>query len=335
MTEYELKVDFWNVGQGDCSVITLPNGNLIVIDTGPRGSPLVEWLREGHRSGMIIEALVLTHNDSDHAGSLAALVTEFKTRIRSVWMLLDRPKSDPRFQKIFRAALEGEKLGCYSIHQVAKGQTLWAGNGYRLRVVHPSFSEAILAAGPNDSSGVIILEHGENNLITWPGDLELRSTAEVLTAKQPNFLMGPHHGGPSDYPTKAVRRRMQDAKTDRMKEMRHAAVQVGPGMNYISVGTKNQHHHPRPGYLRLMNSVGAKVICSQLTVCCDRRRVLSERAVFDGSGALGLRSAKSGVACRGALRIYVNGGQIFEDEFAAAHRDRVTSLYRPQCLREG
>lgn len=336
MTGADLEVDFWDVGQGDCSVIKLPGGRLILIDVGPRGCPLIEWLREGSRRSAAIEAVILTHNDADHTGSLPVLIQECRNRIGTLWMLQDRPKADPIFQKTFRAALEGEREGCYRIETATRGQILWSDRArdYTLRIVHPSFTQNILAADPNDTSAVIVLEQGGRNLITWPGDLQLRTAAAVLIGQPPTMMMGPHHGGPSDYPTKATRKRMTETERPRrMQEMRDAAAALKPEWNFVSVGSRNSYHHPRPGFLRLMASQGARVICSQLTVCCDRRRLLIGNPVFEGAGALGLRSAKSGVSCRGAMRIYVKDGMLHPDEFAERHLERVRTLYRPQCLR--
>lgn len=336
MTSADLEVDFWNVGQGDCSVIKLSSGRLIIIDVGPRGSPLIEWLREGYRRSVEIEAVILTHNDSDHTGSLPSLIHEFKHRIKAVWMLLDRPKTDSVFQKTFRAALEGESEGHFKIGRLESGQLLWtdAERKYHLKVVHPSFSQSILAQGANDTSGVIVLEHLGQNLITWAGDLQLRSTASVLTNYAPQSMVGPHHGGPSDYPTKAMRRKtISEGIQDRMLQIRTAAASLAPEFNFISVGTKNSYNHPRPGYLRLMTEHGVKVACSQLTACCDRKRTLNGHHVFQGDGALGLRAPKSGVSCRGAHRTYIKDGKLQEDEFTAIHSERLSNLYRPQCLR--
>jgi beta-lactamase superfamily II metal-dependent hydrolase len=44
--ETRLEVVFWDVGQGDCSTLQLPDGSLVIIDTGPRGSPLIDWLND-------------------------------------------------------------------------------------------------------------------------------------------------------------------------------------------------------------------------------------------------------------------------------------------------
>jgi beta-lactamase superfamily II metal-dependent hydrolase len=331
-----LEIDFWNVGQGDCTVIKLPDGNLIIIDVGPRGCPLIEWLREGVRRNVHIEAVVLTHNDADHTGSLPVLIQEFRSRIGGVWMLLDRPKKDDQFQKVFRAAYQGESEGYYKISRLEDGHVLWKHELSEscLRVIHPSMSQNVLATDPNDSSGMIVLDVEGRNLVTWPGDLQLTTTAEVLRGWSPETLMGPHHGGPSDYPTKAIRKKLTGEKRfNRMQEMRDAASGLRPLRNFISVGTQNSYHHPRPGYLRLLAGQGTQVICSQLTVCCDRQQVKSGKPVFEGAGALGLRTAKSGVSCRGAMRLYLKDGKIHPDEFTSKHRERVEQLYRPQCLR--
>lgn len=336
MNGSDLVIDFWNVGQGDCSVIRLPDGRLVIIDVGPRGCPLVEWLREGARRRVRIAAVVLTHNDADHAGAMPSFVADNKHRIGAIWMLVDRKTSDPAFRKIFQSALQGEREGHYTISTLSAGRSIWSdpGRGLELKVIHPGFSANVLASNPNATSGVVVLEHEGRNLVTWPGDLELRATAEVLRATNPEFIMGPHHGGPSDYPSKAVRRRLSDiARSTRMKEMREAATSLSPDVNFISVGTRNQHHHPRPGILKLMARQGTRVVCSQLTDCCDRQQVLGKAPVFEGAGALGLRAAKSGVPCRGAQRVYFRGGELVLDEFSIIHLNRVAELHRPQCLK--
>lgn len=336
MTGALLEIDFWNVGQGDCTVIKLPSGRLIIIDVGPRGCPLIEWLREGRRRDVQIESVILTHNDADHSGALPTIISEFKHRIGAVWMLLDRKKDDMRFQRTFRAALVGEEEGFYKIRRVEDGQLLWSHKESNtcLRIVYPTLSQNVLADDPNDTSGMIMLEACGQNLLTWPGDLQLRTTASVLSGKSPWMLMGPHHGGPSDYPTKAVRKNLpESALKNRMTEMRAAAAALEPKRGFISVGTKNSYHHPRPGYLRLLANQGTHLVCSQLTTCCDRQRVVNALPVFEGSGALGLRTAKSGVSCRGAMRVYLKDGELYPDEFDRNHRERVATLHRPQCLR--
>jgi len=334
MIDSLLQVDFWDVGQGDCTVIRLPSGKLIIIDVGPVGSPLVDWLNERHPP-LPIEAIVLTHNDADHAGALASIVKPHGTRIGSIRMLLDRDRDSQQFQKIFRAAKEGVDRGLYPLDRLERGTILWSHHETEthLRVVHPSFVENVEATNPNDTSAVLVLTSGPKTLIAWPGDLEIRQTARVLGNVDATLLFGPHHGGPTDYPTKAVRKRNPELMVSRMREIREAVASLSPVRSFISVGTKNPYHHPRPGFIKLLARNETRVTCSQLTLCCDRHHVQAGQHVFPGAGVLGLRPARSGVSCRGAMRYYVHNGALLPDEFAAEHRTRVAQLLRPQCLR--
>lgn len=337
MREAQLKIDLWDVGQGDCSVIHLPDGRLLIIDVGPRGSPLVDWLNDRRSKRPEIAAIVLTHNDADHAGALPSIIIEHKDRIKLIWMLMDREVTSDKFQKIFRAAEAAEIEGCFPIKQIKSEEVLWCSDDAKsmLRIIHPNFSEnvrAILSGSPNSSSGMIVFEHDGKRLFTWPGDLEIRTVAEKHEGSQPWMLFGPHHGGPSDYPTKSVRRRA-GINSGRLKnEVRVAVDKISPERVFISVGSKNQHHHPRPGYIKLLAQHGTRVTCSQLTLCCERKMVRSGAHVFQGSGALGLRACRTGVSCRGSFRLYFKDGELLPDEFDAAHRAEVEKLLRPQCL---
>ena len=202
-----LEIDFWNVGQGDCTVIKLPNGRLIIIDVGPRGSPLVQWLREGTRRQTAIEAIVLTHNDADHAGSFPVLVNEFKQNIGAIWMLADRSLQDPKFLKIFRAAHQGESEGYYKINRLEDGHILWNDNQTTtcLRVIHPTMSQNVLANDPNDTSGMVVLDVEGKNLVTWPGDLQLTKTAEVLQGHLRTIGKAMHPKNRQRHPSESIR----------------------------------------------------------------------------------------------------------------------------------
>jgi len=46
-----LRIDFWDVGHGDASVIWLDNGSVILIDCGPHNSLSYVDTAEGHKTG--------------------------------------------------------------------------------------------------------------------------------------------------------------------------------------------------------------------------------------------------------------------------------------------
>jgi beta-lactamase superfamily II metal-dependent hydrolase len=315
-----MHIDFWDVGQADCSVLTLPNRELILIDVGNKGSPLVDWLNE-RREAPIIRAIALTHNHADHAGALCSIIAQHKQRISAVWMLADRDVSDFRQNAIFRCAEEAEQQGHFAIQTLTVGQTIWqdATLGLSLRVIHPSFSAFVNAATPNSASAIICLQSDKDRLVAWPGDLDIAPVAEKCSALPPWLLFGPHHGAPTDI------------KAQKVKAL-SAVQRLSPRRSFISVGTFNKHSHPRRIYIRALGSTGCHIVCSQLTQRCETERIRRREDVFKGAGALGLRPPRSGISCRGAWRVYVRHGTLVPDEFDTIHLNRISQLKRPQCL---
>lgn len=316
-----LTIDFWDVGQGDCTVIHLPDGRFLLIDVGRRGCPVVDWLAD-RRPPAEIAAIVLTHNDADHIGGLTSILDRFRGRVGQLWMLQDRPANDPSFQKIFRRAVDAERNEGLVITRLEKGAEIWKQGDLRMQVSFPTFTANVGANRPNDTSGLLILSHGERPLCVWPGDLPTRTIASHLPDGRPGFLHGPHHGGPTDFRTRKATR-----------DFRASVQRVAGNYGYISVGTKNPHNHPRPGYLVLLANLGCRVLCSQITTACDRLHWKEDTPVFDGTGALGLRSPRTGTPCRGAWRIRIIDGELDPDEFTNRHLAKVAALRRPQCLK--
>lgn len=313
-------IDFWDVGQGDCSVVHFSDSSILLIDVGPKTNPLIQWLKDKPRK---IRGVVLTHNDADHSGALCSLVEDHNDRIEGIWMLQDRDKNDRQFEKLFNCALKWEKAGKYKIQRAEAGRQLWKSEsqGLCLQIVHPSFSESIEANNPNRHSAMIVLSrHASPNdwLIGWPGDLELKTVAAHSLGTTLKVMMGPHHGAPSDRKPKS--------------EVRANAASISPMRSFISVGATNRYNHPSPRYVQSLALAGTHVVCSQITNCCDRAAVQSKSSVFPGSALLGLPQAR-GVACRGAWRIHLNGMELVPDPNDELHLARVALLHRPMCLK--
>lgn len=250
-------------------------------------------------------------------------------------MLVDDDIKSPRFQKIFRAAAEGEDQGHYRIRRAEYGQEIWSSPEGQavIKIIHPGFSENVRSKSSNDTSALIVLEVDGQNLLAWAGDLKLKKAAEVLALNPPKMLMGPHHGGPSDYPSKSVRKTLSPKTcAARRREIVVAVENLSPERLWVSVGTTNTHMHPRPGYLDLVAKGGGRVVCSQITNCCDRKSILSKRPVMQGSALLGLPSPRTGVACRGSMRLHLKEGQLLPDRFDREHLERVGELLRSRCL---
>jgi len=319
-----LKVTFWDVGQGDCSTIEIPDGSVIIIDTGPRGSPIVDWLNRGS-SPKKIHSIITTHNHEDHVGALPSILLSGK-KIDAIWMLEDRanPLDRKPTKDLFRLAIEGERRKCWCFERLEKGKTIWEDSTMRakLQVVFPSFAHSLVAASanrPNDASGILQLVINDQVQVIWPGDSSLETIVTVCPKAHPEIIVGPHHGGPEDY-------KSPESKTHVMM--------MSPKQTYISVGTKNHYSHPRPKYLRLLAKNGTYIACSQITRECDKHLVNEKkRPVMETHMLLGLPPPRNdGYACRGPMQLYFDKtGYVKDDGYTQMHKSRIKILERPMC----
>jgi competence protein ComEC len=314
VAEEKLIVDFWDVGQGDATVIRLPDGKLVLIDVGPKGSPVIDWLADRRP---VIHAAIITHNDHDHAGSLPSLVNAPGVVIDAAYMLLDRDKQSQTFRDIWRPVREQEKRGRFAVVGLAADRVVWQSGGACLKVVYPSFSENIEASKPNESSAVVCLLHQGELRIIWPGDAPMQVVADKCAGAFPDLLHGPHHGGPVD------RKR---------SEFNSWVDSLMPERLFVSVGTNNRYSLPHKPYLNMQASRGVQVLCTQVTRLCDSQHITNGRPVLQTAALLGLRSSRSGVPCRGCMRLTILDGVVQTDPWDAEHAQRVRHLRRPQCV---
>lgn len=326
----ELEIIYWDVGQGDCSVIRLPDGRLIVIDVGPPDSPLLDWLLV--RPQEKIYAVILTHNDEDHAGCYDSVLEACHPRIEHQFVLLDRSDRSGPVQNIIGTALRNHHRGV-ELHRLeatpAAPQPVYGLTGPNpvlLYVVHPGTAESMANQitsypKPNAVSAILCLQIGKTVHAVWPGDAALAAIARTCSGHSPQMIMVPHHGAPIDrkgrhYPSTF------DAVT--------------PESVFVSVGTNNKHDHPVPGFIEQHVKRGRTVCCSQLHRHCDRQRSNNGGHVLHNHLSLGLlppRNPKS-VTCRGPMILKWDAGdQRFTfDRFHAPHRKEIISLHNPRCL---
>lgn len=316
----QFSVTFWDVGQGDCSTIHLPDGKIIIIDTGPRGSPLIDWLNERNRSSQI-HSVIITHNDADHNGSLPALIDMFEDSIESLYLLFHRQDSNPSTMNLFRRADRAKQSGKLRVFRLEAGATIWQDAELQLSldVIHPDFLDNVTARSRNLSSGILRLRQNGKVSVIWPGDVSLARLKKCCEEMNPEYLVGPHHGAPEGFKT---------------REGLLAIEAVSPANAFMSVGTFNHYSHPRPKYIRRLERTGCKVWCSQLTTHCGRSQVLErKRPVMQSHAYFGFRPPRSGLACRGIKQIQLQNGQFTPDELENEFQSRIQKLRRPQCLR--
>lgn len=209
-----LKVDFLNVGKGNCVVAKFPSGRLAIIDIdnskveydNPLQDP-IEFLDENY-PGESIFRFVLTHPDMDHMSGLDELyqsrtITNFwdtnnnKTVDRTKMHLGGYNRADwDRYQQIRNS---GENPKVIHIYQGNGPDKYWGEDN--IRILGPS--RDMVAKGNeteeyNHCSYVLMIEH-EGIRILLGGDATPASWREILDnhevgALAAHIFLAPHHG---------------------------------------------------------------------------------------------------------------------------------------------
>jgi len=79
LNDGELKIYFFNVGQGDCTLVVCPNGKSILVDCGSTGGKFnAAEIRKAINNAIApkkaIDLLVITHPDADHYNKIEAVL---------------------------------------------------------------------------------------------------------------------------------------------------------------------------------------------------------------------------------------------------------------------
>jgi competence protein ComEC len=222
-----LRVVFLDVGQGDATLVTLPDGRALLIDAG--GLPgssfdigtrvVVPSLRAlGVRR---LEELVITHGDPDHLGGAESVTRRFVPRV-----IREGAPVPPH--------LGLRALAAYAAASGVSWRTVQAGDidrvsGVEINVLHPPLPDWERQRVRNDDSIVLEFRLGDVSIVL-PGDIgalpEL-SLAPRLVLAPLVILKAPHHGSATSSTQPFI-----DA--------------VRPSVVIFSAGRNNRFGHPAP-----------------------------------------------------------------------------------------
>lgn len=336
-----------DVGQGMSSVVVLPGGRVLIIDGGPSAQVPLQLLARTRRP-LSIEAIVVTHNDDDHARGVVGIAVDHLRNLKRIWCLVDREPRDIRWlNELIDSLNEADRELLFT--KLARLETddvrrrLWpeedppSPGGVRLRLLFPTFWQNLetlrrLKKPTNDTCGVVDLRCGDGSVI-FPGDAPRRVWQELhdrfgrLTC---DVLVFPHHGGaPGGDPDQA------GADTTWLLQQALECRQLV----VFSVGTSNTYDHPLPDVVRSAKACGPSVACTQATDrCCPDPAAFapgllplqrySERPALCSTGS-------RGVGCMGTIEITLDDGgarvEGLAEHVAAVDQAATDASWHPLC----
>jgi len=238
-----LRLNVFDVGQGEAMLLETPTGERILVDTG--GAPFggggfdigarvlapALWAR-GLRS---IDTLLVTHGDPDHLGGALDVLADFVPR--RLWVGVPVATHRPSNELLETAA----RLRI-PVDARRSGDRLVLGD-VRLRVLHPPEPDWERQRVRNDDSVVLEVVYRDVALLLT-GDISTeveRAILPRLTPSRTRILKVAHHGSRTS------------SSMDLLTGWR-------PQIAIISAGRGNTFGHPAPEVLRRLDAIGATVL---------------------------------------------------------------------------
>lgn len=180
----DMTATFIDVGQGDSTLVTLPDGKVMLVDAGEASASqnVLDALDEADVDD--IDYLVATHPHADHIGGMEAVLDAYE--VGEVWMP-DAPDTTETYEG-FLDAVDAE--GCPVEEAVAGEEIVGEDAGYTVDVLAPS--DDVDSEDMNDYSAIVKVTYGDTALL-FTGDA---SAQEIVDANpgHVDVLKAAHHG---------------------------------------------------------------------------------------------------------------------------------------------
>jgi competence protein ComEC len=237
-----LVVYFLDVGQGDATLIRIPNGNDILIDGGPDNTliqKLGQYLPFYDRT---IETIILTHPDSDHITGLVEVINRYDVEEIITTGVLH----DTDVYELFLELVDDKNINTKIIDSP---QVIDLGGGVNFNIFVPNKSfDGINVSDINNTSiaGKIIYA---STSVMFTGDLETEEELLDLGFNLKSDIYKSGHHGASNANDKDF------------------IASVGPKYSIISVGEDNRFGHPN--YRTIRNLEKARSIIYRTDMAGD------------------------------------------------------------------
>lgn len=232
-----LKVSFFDVGQGDASLIQTANGLNILIDGGPDNKVLYGLSQALPWWDRTIDLMILTHPHDDHVSGLIDVIRKYKVRkILYTGIVHASPA--------YLAWLKEVKAKKIELKIIDRPQDIKLGENCDFKIIYPSKSFLNIEMKNLNNSSIVGQLDCENKKILFMGDAEKEVEQELLSSYDnldSDIIKTGHHG----------------SDTSSTEDFLRA---VNPKTAIISVGKNNMFGLPDLQVVRRLERLGIKVL---------------------------------------------------------------------------
>ena len=244
--EPHLRIDFIPVGQGDATLITLPDHTTILVDAGgvastsfydPGSQKVLPWLR--HNAIQNIDIALLTHPDADHMFGLFAIAR----RATPTTFISATHTSNTHLDQLNNAMLyHGSSLATPDSSPLLSTITTSENNiiikELRTKDVRIKIIQATSRHLSKNDQSIVLEIHYKNTITLLTGDMEQPLEQMLIPHLSPHIdvLKVPHHGSKTSS-SPALLEHLQ------------------PKVAIFSCGLHNRYNHPHPTVLQRYNDL--------------------------------------------------------------------------------
>jgi competence protein ComEC len=151
----EMRIHFLDVGQGDCTLIELPDGKVALIDGGDATERTAQTVLRRLNALKIetIDYLIVTHTDNDHCGSLKKVVEQ--KRILNAYLPATKPEKEGHIYAGFYQEILEENCATVLSSRIVD----MSGANYTFTFVYPYSLDVLDVENYNGQSSIVWLDY--------------------------------------------------------------------------------------------------------------------------------------------------------------------------------